>query len=342
MAVMRQRIVTCTLLCLILGGAWHAQTAAQPAALVAIAPAVVEIAPGETALLRVTIDGAVDLYGYEIELAFDPARVQLLDGDLDTEGVQLRPGDWFEGQPSFAAANRVDNARGMALYAATLLAPAPPRSGQGVLVTFEVRGQNEGSSELLLASVAISSIDGVLIPVNTAQGEIVVRDGAAAPTPMSLPTSTGTPRAQATQTPQSAETSAPSRVPDAEETPTPQADEAPAASRTADLEDTPAPQVAETPAPSRTPDARETPPQTDGTSAATGAADAEDTRTPQVGETSVSTGAAPTPSPTAVQTLPAPGRSILRDGVWLMAPVVLIGLSVLLFIRRVSRRRRQS
>ncbi len=176
-----------------------ATAAAQSAATVSLAPAEPVLAAGETTTLTIQVAGASDLYGVELHLQYDPAVLQVLDADVNQAGVQLRPGDLLDPGAGFTVANRADNEAGALDYAITLLAPAEAVSGDGVLVSFDVRALADGSSELML-SVILASAEGESLPVTVEGGWLTVGSG---PSTRPLPTPT-TAGPRATSTPQPA------------------------------------------------------------------------------------------------------------------------------------------
>ena len=82
---------------------------------------------------------------------------------------------------------------------------------QGSLLVFEVQGVSAGSSALRISSVAVSTIDGVLLPVDVQHGELVVREAGA---PSSTPGAPASPTAQAGETPTPGEAPAGSALPE--------------------------------------------------------------------------------------------------------------------------------
>jgi len=84
-----------------------------------------------------------DLYGVDVLLTYDASVVEVIDADLDRPGVQIEPGPLFTGQPYFVAYNRVtvDHRTGIGTisFVATLLTPAPPINGEGVIASVRYR-----------------------------------------------------------------------------------------------------------------------------------------------------------------------------------------------------------
>ncbi|MDX1612740.1 MAG: cohesin domain-containing protein [Candidatus Promineifilaceae bacterium] len=146
---------------------------AQAPALIRPQPASLAVAPGQSTTVAILVEGATDLYGVQVHLAYDPAVVQVVDGDADQPGLQAVPGDFLHLDQGFTIDHRVDNESGAVDYAFTLLAPAEPVSGDGVLLSLTLRGVAEGNSLLTLATV-LASADGLTLPVESRDGSLTV------------------------------------------------------------------------------------------------------------------------------------------------------------------------
>ena len=90
-------------------------------------PLVLELVPGEQGRVNILILDVQALYAGEFHLVFDPAVLEVVDADPEQAAVQVEPADWWK--DGFVAVNRVDNAAGRIDFAATLLNPAGPVSG---------------------------------------------------------------------------------------------------------------------------------------------------------------------------------------------------------------------
>ena len=147
------------------------QLQAQETAVVWLEPQTLSLSKGQRSSVVVHIESAVNLYGVQIELLFDPEKIKVLDVDEAKAGVQVLSGDFLALEGSFVAANKTNNEAGELTYALTLLAPAEPASGSGTLIEFEVEALETGDSELLLDSVILASPEGERLPVQ------LLRDG---------------------------------------------------------------------------------------------------------------------------------------------------------------------
>jgi len=111
-----------------------AQDQVQPPALQITADALEAVA-GQTISVTVSVTGAVEVYGGSFKLAYDPQAFEI----LQTENKPVVPGAFFAGEPGFALRNAVDPSAGTIEYALTLMQPALPVSGDGVLGTITLR-----------------------------------------------------------------------------------------------------------------------------------------------------------------------------------------------------------
>jgi len=182
---------------------------------VLISPPSQDLLIGQSTTVDIKIEQVTDLFGAEVHLSFDPAKLEVQDADPAVAGVQIEVGtfpDPAEGR-GFVAQNLADNIAGRIDYAVTLLSPAQPVSGSGVLarVTFQAIG--EGTSPVAFINALLSDQAGAQIPAATADGTITVMVVAPTPTPTGTPpTPTVTPT-PVTVTPSPTPTPAPGGFP---------------------------------------------------------------------------------------------------------------------------------
>jgi minor extracellular serine protease Vpr len=116
-------------------------------------------AVGTSFLLDLQLDGSSDVYGAQIELAFDPAYLEVV-------GSVLVPGTCP--QPDFVVTNTADNVAGTAEYAVSQLNPTPP-CGAGVVATMEMmcKAETPSPTSVSIVSSLISDPDGIAIAHST-------------------------------------------------------------------------------------------------------------------------------------------------------------------------------
>lgn len=183
--------------------------AAAGQAIVRTDPLTLSVAVGSTVTVDIYIEDVVALYGADVELAFDPALVQVQDSDPDTSGIQIQPLYGFM-SPDLVleqvACNAPDPAGGqcqsggLAWYVATQFNPSLPVSGSGAIAAVTFKGLRDGVSPLIITHRKLSDRDGMEIPSAARDGQITV--GAGVPdTPTAAPTLPPTLTSTATSTP---------------------------------------------------------------------------------------------------------------------------------------------
>jgi hypothetical protein len=159
------------LVALLLSGPLTGTGSAQEGAMVRLEPLPGQEGAGAIAV-AIHIENVTRLYGAEVHLAFDPARLEVQDADPDTEGVQIQAGDFPS--PDFVVQNQADNAKGTIDYAATQLAPREAVDGSGVLATVTVKGKDKGTSSLTFVGAKLADPDGQEIPSQTVDGRVEI------------------------------------------------------------------------------------------------------------------------------------------------------------------------
>ena len=159
------------LVALLLSGPLTGTGSAQEGAMVRLEPLPGQEGAGAIAV-AIHIENATRLYGAEVHLAFDPARLEVQDADPDTEGVQIQAGDFPS--PDFVVQNQADNVKGTIDYAATQLAPREAVDGSGVLATVTLKGKDKGTSSLTFVGAKLADPDGQEIPSQTVDGQVEI------------------------------------------------------------------------------------------------------------------------------------------------------------------------
>ncbi len=136
-------------------------------------PVVVSVRPmrgnyrvGELIMVEVWVENITNLYGADVRLTFDPAKLTVVDADPARPGVQVTPrADLLS--PDFVVRREADNQAGTIWYAATQINPREPASGSGALFAFSLRALSPGLHSVRIQHQQLSTRDGELIPVNT-------------------------------------------------------------------------------------------------------------------------------------------------------------------------------
>ncbi len=132
---------------------------AQERAQVYILPPTEAPVTGQPVTVDVIAEGVSNLYGAEIHLSFDPTMVRLEDADPQQDGVQITPGSLLAPDQGFVVANTSDNAAGTAVFAITLVNPAPSVDGGGVVARLTFVPLQPGALRLELENVKLVTRD---------------------------------------------------------------------------------------------------------------------------------------------------------------------------------------
>ncbi|MFN8455433.1 MAG: cohesin domain-containing protein [Anaerolineae bacterium] len=130
-------------------------------------------------VVTVQLEHVSDLYGAQIRLKYDPTHLRVLDEDPRIEGVQIAPGPLLYFDDRFVAVNSADSATGLIDFVVTLLNPAPPISGQGILATVRFEMVGSGPFEVQVEEAKLVSSQLTAVAVN-ATGLRLDQPGAAA------------------------------------------------------------------------------------------------------------------------------------------------------------------
>jgi hypothetical protein len=148
-----------------------------------------QVKVGEKVTVRVLVENAPAIYGADVHLAFDPRLLEVLDADKKTEGIQVKPAKFLDPEDGFILQHHVDNEAGTIDYALTLLNPAPPAQGDGVLIQITFRGKADGLITIVISEGLFGTQTGKTIQAELDQISLAVGN-ALATTPTSAPTST--------------------------------------------------------------------------------------------------------------------------------------------------------
>jgi hypothetical protein len=136
-------------------------------------PVVVSVKPvrgnyrvGELIAVEVWAENITDLYGADVRLTFDSAKLTVVDADPARPGVQVTPrADLLS--PDLVVRREADNQAGTIWYAATQLNPREPASGSGALFAFTLRVLSPGLHSVRIQYQQLSTRDAELIPADT-------------------------------------------------------------------------------------------------------------------------------------------------------------------------------
>ena len=157
-------------------------------------PQVLELGPGEVGTVTIRTSHVEGLGGVEVYLLWDPSILEVVDADPSLSGVQLTPGDLFEGHNTFRPwhGNEADNAAGRLSYVLSLV-EASCLTGEWSVATITFRAVGSGTSSLTFGSETMMACGGLDLPIGWINGE--VRVVTATSTPTTVPTQPLTPTA---------------------------------------------------------------------------------------------------------------------------------------------------
>ncbi len=164
-------------------------------------PALQTVGVGEQVTVTLHVDNVTNLNGYQANLQFNPALLQVVDADAVTPGVQVQVLSTFL-QPDMLMTNVVNNGAGTIMCTVMQMSPTPPASGSGDLLTITFQGIAEGVSDIAFTDLNLFDDLGAAIATTLAPAQIEV--GTVTPTPtvtVTEPTPTVTPTPIPTSTP---------------------------------------------------------------------------------------------------------------------------------------------
>ncbi|OQY23801.1 MAG: hypothetical protein B6I35_02930 [Anaerolineaceae bacterium 4572_32.2] len=152
--------------------AWVAGAAdAQEGAKILPSPERLILAPGDTGTVEIRVENVAQLAGAEVHLTFDPALLEIVDADPETEGTQIAHGDFPS--PDFVVRNVADPSTGVIDYAISCMSLDKAVSGSGVLARITFHVLTEGETVVAIRSAILGDIQGQSIPVETGPGAII-------------------------------------------------------------------------------------------------------------------------------------------------------------------------
>lgn len=117
-----------------------AQAASEPRLRLAVTEPTLNL--NQQTTVEVWVEDATAVYGTELQLRFDPEKLEV---------VTMTHGDFLSADPdnqAFVLQNEADNEGGTISYALSLLNPAPPVDGNGLLLQITVQAKAEGQTEI--------------------------------------------------------------------------------------------------------------------------------------------------------------------------------------------------
>jgi hypothetical protein len=152
--------------------AWATGAASAQGGQLWLEPSSLNLAPGDVKTVDIRVKNVTEMAGAEIHLTYDPALLEVVDADAETDGVQIAHGDFLS--PEFVVQNTVDGATGTVDYAIALMSLDNTASGDGVLARVTFRGLSKGKTTIAVQGVLLADKDGQPIDVETESSQAVV------------------------------------------------------------------------------------------------------------------------------------------------------------------------
>jgi hypothetical protein len=147
---------------------------------------------GQTGQMQIRTSYVQGLGGVGLRMRWDPSKVQVVDAQPGTPGVQVAPGNLFTGyntvQPTNG--NMVDNVAGTLSYAIVYLGDPPGVNGEWTVATITFTAMSAGATivEFYGPDTLMTDADGLSLPSGWVNGQIQIID--TQPTPTATPTAT--------------------------------------------------------------------------------------------------------------------------------------------------------
>lgn len=156
--------VSFIIICLFLALNAPSAFAQAPAeAIVYFIPEETRLQVGELVEMVIEVAEVQGLYGFDLQLTFDPQILEVVDADPARDGVQVQQGDFLD--IGFIARNETDNQNGRVWFVMTQLNPSEAKSGAGALIVVQFRSrQSPGETLVEIAHIQLANRDGVEIP----------------------------------------------------------------------------------------------------------------------------------------------------------------------------------
>jgi len=154
-----------------------ADAAATPVPVVSVHTSTPTVGIGDSVVVNVEISGVTDLFGFQLDLAFDPMLLSFT-GGASTEGAFLPSGG-----ATFFTGGTYDGVGAVTNTFDTLISAVPGVTGSGVLATFDFTAIAAGVSALTVGSVILVDSNLDLLDFTTSGASVKVEQSATVPEP---------------------------------------------------------------------------------------------------------------------------------------------------------------
>lgn len=146
-----------------LGMGIYQPAVSQAGPVVRVSPSLVYLQEGQTTSIEIWVDDVIDLFGFAVEIRFDPSKISAASTAL---GGFLEPG--------LMAEDEIDNSEGVIKYGMVQCGQeTPAKSGSGILLSFEITLTEEVSeTSLVIDSIVLTDRNGTEILCNVEHGKV--------------------------------------------------------------------------------------------------------------------------------------------------------------------------
>lgn len=103
---------------------------------------------GDTFIANLVVTDVTDLFGWQVNVTFDPSMLNVLD-------IYMPPGNVFDGKSTLPTGKTIDNTNGYVLWAVSLGVGETPVSGSGVICAIRFRIMSEPERKETLTSMIV-------------------------------------------------------------------------------------------------------------------------------------------------------------------------------------------
>jgi hypothetical protein len=128
---------------------------------------------GQNTTFDLMVDGVRNLYGFQLELAFNPTVMEVVDAYPGIPGIQIEEGTFFI--PENLVINQADNTAGTIKYSASLQGAKPGLTGGGRLARLTFHSKAPGVSTVDFTRTILSDPFSVEIPSGRQGGQVSIQ-----------------------------------------------------------------------------------------------------------------------------------------------------------------------
>lgn len=186
---------------------------AQGTTSITLFPAATNLLVNNTTAIEIRVNNIQDpegsgLYGADVRLSFDAARLAVQDDDGAQSGIQITPGPLLTSGSYYILFNTADNSAGTIQFVITQFNPTVPvaNGNSGVLATIHFKGSSIGNAPVNFTFTELANRNGFDIAASATGGSINVvtssptHTATSTATPSNTPTRTFTPTNTPTRT----------------------------------------------------------------------------------------------------------------------------------------------